>query len=1026
MRRLVSVLVALLLVLASGVALDGCNQQSVTAQLRSLQASTNITFVCQGHTTDGIDQGLELSECPDYSTSPTRTMLGVVTQPETDELAVIDLAYQRIVDVDPAAPGFSFLRLPSRPGAITTTPGGVASFVGLTSPGKFGISAIPSTCLGAPRPGQHERDLTTFPACTLPSAPGDISVVVEPPADDTGVISETCADASTPENTDPPAASATRDCPANLTTEKGPPGRRKLVVTLPDSGKLAVIDAQALLDRQPGSFDPCPIEYYFDLGASPDTTGQSQVTPPDLDVPSCKIMRPPAMPVPANARSRPSGIAATDGKLYVGDLGVPEVHVMDASSVCHLSELPPLLPMSFVTPSRVVTTSRVAVSPLTPSGHQYVYAVDPGDQPASVMAFDVSPGATNRTPIVRDGSSRQPSEVPDRIRFAAPVQDIDFALRDLPDEDPVTGVAAVGVRCDPNPDAPTNPPSPGVQYRTTGDYTATATQGARPWLLRGLFGLALLTNGQVVVIDIDDFDAACRRNYKTNSSSTPDFRGCVNDTVPYPYLTISNGTDGTGDLNATRTVSNEASCNMVEPHRARANNFGLSLPAIGLGAPTLRALPQFTVPLSVTNLEPHAQPKLLAVPFADPSGPQPPEVYIGTTLYQQGNSSAPLRVDPNDGNDDNDALALPLVEPRSYPSSEHDDLIYEGRVMGDKPSGFLRDTGAPLDARNLPTFELADSTAFFCDNGVYDADAMSAYGTAELKMSDATDFGAEHSDYVQVTGDFPDIIDSYWNTVRGITRTDCIEVFGQPPRPGATELQRTRDLQIVQAYQDHLEVKPRVPDDYQDGDCGKPGGYCVPSIDQFLKCFPGGFAYTVRGSDQWVLSSSTPDLTHDIIADASQDYRCIRDCDPRRQHFRGRAFEIGSTVDCTAAGAACAVGAATPLDGPCAYDPLNGGHTRGVGLDEPAAACIFENLTSRFAVYRGVSPSVRDMTFSWDTSGGFAPLAASLTSVSTAVLPQTVRYVPEFQSIAVVDASSLGVSLMSLDTLEIVAPWPVY
>jgi hypothetical protein len=102
--------------------------------------------------------------------------------------------------------------------------------------------------------------------------------------------------------------------------------------------------------------------------------------------------------------------------------------------------------------------------------------------------------------------------------------------------------------------------------------------------------------------------------------------------------------------------------------------------------------------------------------------------------------------------------------------------------------------------------------------------------------------------------------------------------------------------------------------------------------------------------------------------------------------------------------------------------------TRGVGLKEPTGAeqCIFENLTSRFAVYRGQSPSQRDSAFVWDQYGGFYPLAASLAAQSTLVLPQHIAYVPEYESIMVVDGAFLGLSLMTLDTLLIQDPWPVF
>ena len=1058
MRRFVSAIFACLGVLGAGVGIDGCNKQSVTVNLRSLQDSTEVTFVCRGKTAEGIDHGLALTECPDLeNVPPLRTMLAVVTQNATNELAVVDLAYQTVVDVDPAVPGYTFLRLASRPGAITTTPGGAASFVGLTTPGKTGISAIPTTCLGVPRAGKRARDLTTFAACSLPWAPGDMTVVVEPPDAD-GTIHTTCDSTSAPQVTSPPGDDASRDCVANLTTEHGAQGRRKLVVALPEVGQLAVIDAQELLDRPQGSFSPCTLEKVVDLNASPDTSGQQQIPPLDLQG-GCTPNRPASPPLPANAKSRPSGVAQSgDGKLYVGDLGVPAVHVMDVASVCKMHELSPLLPLAFTQPDRLVTTSHVAVSPQTPAGRRYVYAVDASDTPTSLMAFDVSPGSTNRTPIVRNGSTRQPREVPDRIQFGTPIQDVDFAFRDLPREDLDTGVAEIGVQCDPDPAASTDPPTPGVQDRTSGDYP----QGARPRFLRGLFGLALLTSGQVVVIDIDDFDAPCRRPTTTNANATEeDFRGCVGDTIPYDYLTLD------GSENGTRTVSAEVSCNMVEPHRPRAAG-GISAPTLGVGAPSLRGLPQFAAPPSVTNLDPSQAPKLLAVPFENPGGVAvAPEVYVGTTLYSISNATGQLSIDPSNTHQIN-SLALPFYEPRAYETGdEHVEVTYEGRVFSAaKLSGFLAPNAA--SATEPPALVLSDSTAFFCDSGVYDPQAMTDYAKNELGISSkgnaAATFGSEHGDYVQITGDYPDILDAYWHTAPR-DRGYCTEKFGQPPHLGATdieiELQATRDLTITAAYQDHVEVTPRVPAGWRrplDCECvpgpgtdchpndpaneGRPKtGYCPPTIDDFEVCFPAGLRYTVRGANQWVLSSSRPEATYDIISQPftpapttdnpqpQTTYRCVRDCDPRKRYFKNRAFEVGHSATCGATNdcSGLEVGAATDLDGPCVYDAKNGdGTTRGLNLDDPGAACIFENLTARFGIYRGNNPSVRGMRFSWDTTSGFYPLVASLSVVSSATLPQRVRYVPEYQALGVVDGASLGFSLMSLDTLRIIDPWPVY
>lgn len=1090
--------------------LAACNQQTIEAKLRSLQASSEITFICRG-----VDSGLPRENCPDLDNLPATTVLdALVTQTATNELAVLDVNHALVVDTDPSIPGYNFLRLPSRPGDIVTTPGGTASFVGLTTTGKTGITAIPTDCVGPPRAAdiaqglpQPQRDLTTFPACRLSSAPGDIAMLVEPPAPD-GTIAESCADPSTPESKDPvggsryvvgDAANAEdcaaltgpgeyplhgvwvpldgggfecrlpngRDCAANLTTEGGPSGRRKLVVSLPDEGKLVVLDAQAILDRDPGSFEPCAIDRELALASAPDASGQKQKPPPDLEESmscSLKLQMPPAEPPPQDARSRPSGFAPSDTRLFVGDSGVPLVHVVDTTSVCGIHELPSLLPMSFVAPSRYVTTTRVAVTPVTPAGKQYVYAVDQNDQPtSSVMVFDVSEGVTNRTPIVRPGSPRQPREDPDRLMFPAPIADLTFALRDLADSDPATGVAELGTECDPDPSLPLSPAPPEVQYRSSADHT----QGARPRLLRGLFGLVLLTNGQVYVVDVDDFDDKCRRPREANASSTPDYRGCANDPPDISYYTYKSSTDPPtpGGPTDTPSVTDEASCNMVETHRTRSAAFGLADPTLGIGAPSLRALPRFEAPRYSSSVKVGDRPKLLAVPFASPDGGEgvEPSVYVGTTLYRPSTPSAELPTAPSP-EQDTSGITLPPVEPRAYLAGDHNVLIYEGRVVGgDYPSGFFDLSGLGLDASQNGL--LSDPAAFYCGNDVYDEAAMADYAEEMLGLSPtaAQEFAAGsdddplkgHADYVQITGDFPPLTDPYWQSARGLAgggRQQCLEIFGPPPGQ-AEDLETNRDFRVIEAYQDHLVIRPRTPplvtadpSRFKEGTEERTKEEALLAEQQAAHdafpekirlatayCFPSGVRYTVRGSHQWVLANGTPAWLHDTVVDYAHGNRCVRDCDPRKRWYKNRAFELATTAKCgpgmtAGACAATGVGMGTKDDGPCRYDPVGSDGTRGVRLDEPtgAHACIFENLTSRFAVYRGQQPSVRDMAFIWDQTGGFYPLVSSLTSQSSIVLPQTVTYVPEFQSIAVVDGASLGVSMMTLDSLLIQDPWPVF
>src|SRR4051812_6149993 len=93
---------------------------------------------------------------------------------------------------------------------------------------------------------------------------------------------------------------------------------------------------------------------------------------------------------------------------------------------------------------------------------------------------------------------------------------------------------------------------------------------------------------------------------------------------------------------------------------------------------------------------------------------------------------------------------------------------------------------------------------------------------------------------------------------------------------------------------------------------------------------------------------------------------------------------------------------------------------------DPASACIFENLTSRFVVYHGAQPNVPGMSFSWQTTGGFVPQTMSLLSQSSAVSPQSLSYLPELGYLAVVDASTLGLLLFDLNSLGVVAPSPYF
>jgi hypothetical protein len=997
-------------VLGLGVFALGCTETPPTVTLRSLQASAEVTFVCRAE--DG--SGRSRDGCPDFDTeSPGRPnhLFALVTQTSTGEVAVIDINAGAVVDVSPSVPGYTFLRVGARPRDIVTTPGGAASFVGSAELGKEGVYALPTTCIGPPRvradgTPESERDLTTWPACALPVAPGDMAILIDPPVEDG--VRVACGGSET--ESEPPPAALRNECAADLTAEGGGRGRRKLAVALPDLGEVVILDAQGLLDRDPGSFAPCEIERRLPLAVDLPVAGFEQPVPPDLATGDSCMPAAVTPPRPAAFVPRPSGFALSGRTLYVADEQAPVVHVIDVGNACEPVELPPLLPASFAAPQRVVTTTRLAASPLTPSGQQFLYAVDAHDQPgASLMVFDVSPGSTNRTPIVRSGSARLPFEPPDRIGFATSVRDVAFALRDLPVADPLLGVAPVGTACEPNPGST----GLGVAYRPNSDYT----RGARPALLRGVFGFALLTSGQIAVIDAEDFDAPCRRPISANASGEPDFRGCAADPETSETFYTVNG---------VRTVTNEESCRVVTPHRTRSAALDISSPEVGVRAPSLRGFPILSLPQAVATRPLEERPRLLAVDFPG----APAQVNVGTTRYVAaaagGAPENQLNTDPNTIDPNlisQNSLTLPLVEPRSYPASEAMTLSYEGSFGPRRPSGFLHFGQSSGDGIvNV----LRDETMFFCSQGVYDVAQMRSYGQTELGIADASaldQFAVDHADYVQILSDFPESKDGYWSNA-SCARATCEAVFGPSD---AEELAASRELRIVHAFQGQLEVESRS------------GGQEL--LDLMECCFPSGTAYALRVSRQWALVGDVSGFRHDIVAGppvgGSTRSPCVRDCDPRKRFFRSRVFEISSSQGCPSTadgmtpegGAVCRVGLAGPDDVACVYDQRN----ESVGPNGAVPQCIFESLTARFALYRGrcsegpdCQPSVRGMVFRWQTSGGFIPLTLSLTSESGAVLPQSLSFLPELDGLAVVDGASLGLSIFSLNTLGIVRPSPFF
>jgi hypothetical protein len=310
---------------------------------------------------------------------------------------------------------------------------------------------------------------------------------------------------------------------------------------------------------------------------------------------------------------------------------------------------------------------------------------------------------------------------------------------------------------------------------------------------------------------------------------------------------------------------------------------------------------------------------------------------------------------------------------------------------------------------------MRDLDASFCTSGVEDSQSiLSEASELNISAADQPAWATAHADYLQITGDFLPDDDVYWSRGNGLScgalipgsrnsgKAACSDWFGGID--DLTALNSNRELTIVSAFNDHLLVAPRNGN----------------TVEQVKCCFPTGTPYTVRVSHQWVLNGTAG--LHDMAAD--QNGRCVHTaaCDLRKKYFRSRAFEV-CNPDATDAAAAADDQCAEHSANIGCIGPKLGARTN-PGLD--GSACIFENLTSRFAVYRGAQPSIRDMSFTWSTTGGYVPLTMSLASQSTSVNPQSISYIPNLGYLAVVDGSTLGLSLFDLNSLGLVAPSPFF
>ena len=322
--------------LTVGAALHGagCQATPITVPVRALERSGRVSFVCLDPPGPAGTVEEPLSKCTaqqfpsineylsaddagniDAGSGALPHLYALVTQTTRGEVAVIDTSSSAssVLDENPLEPGANFLPVGALPTGIVSTPGSVATFVGVGEIGRAGIFAIPSSRI---RPTAADSDagsldggllipppeagpvpqLSSWPACALPSAPGDMILVADPAV---GV-------------TERPSCDAPYQIPGDAdlisTREKG--GRQKLVVAMPAQGGIIVLDAQAIMNLAPGSFAACPVERWVPLKV--DLTGLGNVQPPPTGQ-ACVNPSVVTPPLQASYPARPGGMSYAAG-----------------------------------------------------------------------------------------------------------------------------------------------------------------------------------------------------------------------------------------------------------------------------------------------------------------------------------------------------------------------------------------------------------------------------------------------------------------------------------------------------------------------------------------------------------------------------------------------------------------------------------------------------------------------------------------------------------------------------------------
>lgn len=521
--------VGTLIVILGGVNAS-CSQTPTNVPVRTFEIAQKIDVVCMqvnDENGNAIPQPVPVAQdnCGPVAVGVNGAaleyhLMAVVTQLGRGELAVVDLTAGNVVDEDKSTPGIQFITVGAIPTDVAVAPDARMTFVSSADPDKPALYGIDNRRLLGDSTGLAiaPLKLTDLFACALPQPPGNLTVTA--------------------------LAGGQYEIVAILRPWAGQPAK---VVTLDPT---ALLEGAGLDDAgagvEAGSLTPCTVVGATALsGSLPASWTQGPAWPdgvPYADAgnladaepalgPGCTAPAVPDGGIPLSAGSlsspTPNAIAMRSDAplLYVSDGAVPVIHVIDLTNPTAPKEQPPLLATSVLEPARQVSVGAIAVSPPTRDYRVYLYASDINN--GSLMVYDITdPSSTSRVPMQRPHPELNPFQPPDRIAFASPVAAVSFVTHDWPLPSQGQGAEPVnqytGLLCNPSPNA--HPDGGafvvgdggeglGAYYRP--DQASIIQSGATvttfPVRLRGIFAFATLSTGTIVAIDVDDWDAPCRR-----------------------------------------------------------------------------------------------------------------------------------------------------------------------------------------------------------------------------------------------------------------------------------------------------------------------------------------------------------------------------------------------------------------------------------------------------------------------------------------------------------------------------------